>query len=117
MHILSQLFVAYGAAGDESLVNQALGHDDVHEGVEQRHVRVGLELQMPVRQAGEVRAARVQHQQLAAIFNGVLDPGGSHWMIDRRVGANDDNHLGFADIHDGVGHGARAYALKQGDHR
>ena len=106
MNILSQLFVAYGATGDESLVNQTLGHDDVHEGVEQRHVCVGLELQMPVCQAGEFRATRIQHQQLAAIFNGVLDPGGGNRMIDRRVGANDDDHLGFADIHDGVGHGA-----------
>ena len=115
-NVLAQLFVADGAAGNESFVDQTLGHDDVHHRVEHGHVGVGLELQVPVRHAREVRAARVQHQQLAAVFHSVLDPGGGHRVVDRRVGTNDDNHLGLGDVHHRVGHRPRADAFEQRHH-
>ena len=43
-----------GAACNEFLVDQVFMHDDVHHGVEQSHVGVGLELQKPVCCTGQV---------------------------------------------------------------
>ena len=59
LDVLAQVLVADGAAVDEVLVDQAFVDDHMHHRVEQRHVGVGLELQVAVRHARQVRAARV----------------------------------------------------------
>ena len=69
--------------------------DDVHHRVEQGDVGVGLELQVAVRVARQLRAARVADDQLGAVVGRVLDPGRRHRMVHGRVGADDDDDLGL----------------------
>ena len=83
--------------GDEVLVDQALVDDHVHHRVEQRDVGVGLELQVAVRDARELAsgAGRITIS-LVPFFDRVLDPGRGHRVVHRRVGADQDHHLGLA---------------------
>ena len=68
--------------------------------------------------ARELRAARVGHDQLRAALDRVLHEGRGDGVVDRRVGADDDDHVGSLHVANGVDHGARADRLHQrGDRR
>jgi hypothetical protein len=71
LDVLAQVVVADRAAVDEAFVDQAFRDDDVHHRVEQRHVGVGLELQVAVRQPVQVGLARVADDELGAVLDGV----------------------------------------------
>ena len=109
----AQLVIADGAALDELAVDQILGDDDVHHRVEQRDIGVRLELQVAVGDARKVRTARVADDQPGAVLRGVLDPGRGHRVIHRRVGADEDHHLGLRHVHHRIRHRAGADALEQ----
>ncbi len=89
----------------------------MHHRVQQRHIGIGLELQETVRKARQVRSARIGDDQLGTVAHRVLDPGGRHRMVDRGIGADQQHHLGLADIHHRIGHRARADPLEQRGHR
>ena len=84
LHVLGERFVAGSAVADERLVDQAFLDDDVQHRVEQRHVGVGIELEVVGGVPGQIAAARVGDDQLRARFGGVLDPGRGDRMIHRR---------------------------------
>jgi hypothetical protein len=105
--------LTFSTSGDEGGVGQSLFDDHMHHGVEQRHVGVGLELDEAVGGARQFALARVHHDQLGAVLHRVFDPGGGHRVVDRRVGADDDDHVGQRHVHHRVAHGPRAYAFEQ----
>ena len=72
--------------------------DDVHQRVEQRHVRAGRELEEVARMAGERRAARVDHDQLRTPFRRVLEEGRGHRVVRGRLGADHDDDVGMLDL-------------------
>ena len=69
------------------------------------------------RVARELGAARVGDDQLGAVLRRVLHPGGGHRMVDRRIGADHQHHLGVHHVAHLVGDRARADALEQRRHR
>ena len=54
---------------------------------------------------------------MRAVLGRVLDPGSGNRMIHRRVGANDDDHVGLGHVHHRVRNAPRANAFEQGHHR
>ncbi len=111
--VFLQVLEADGAALDEILVRQPFVHDGVHHGVEQRDIGVGLELQEGGRMAREIGAARIDDDQLGAFLRRVLDPGRRDRVIRRRVGADQEDHLGLHHIADLIRHRSRADAFEQ----
>ena len=113
LHVLRQFRVPQRAVRDEFGVHQILLDDDMHHGVEQGHVGVGLELQEAIRGARQVAAARIHDDQLRACAHGILDEGRRHWMIHGGVGADYDDHRGLRDIHDRIADRSGADALEK----
>ena len=66
--------------------------------------------------AVEMLATRVQNIQPRAALCGVLDEGCGDGMIDRRIGADNDDRLGIAAFGKGCGDRARADILQQRCH-
>jgi hypothetical protein len=79
--VLLEVLVANGAALDEVVVHQPFVDDGVHHGIQQRHVRVGLELQHVVRVTREFGTARIGVDKLGAALCCILDPRGGHRMV------------------------------------
>ncbi len=115
--IAFELVVADRAAVDEVAIDQPLGDDHMHHRVQQRDVGIRLELQEAIGEARQVRAARIGDDQLGAVAHRVLDPARRDRMIDGRVGADQDHHLGLADVDHRVGHRPRADPFQQRRHR
>ena len=105
--------VVFSAVRDELGIHQVFSHDDMHHRVEQGDIGVGFELQMAMRQAGQVALARIHHDQFRAVVDGVFNPAGCHRVVHRRVRADDDRHFGFRHVHHRVGHRPRANAFQQ----
>ena len=116
-NILLKFLVANRSACDEVLVDEALGHNHIHHGIEQGHVGVGLELQEPIGIACKVCLARIHDDELGAILGRVLHPCRGHGVIDRGIGPDDDHDLGLRHVHDRVRDRTRPQALEQGRHR
>ena len=110
------------ALGDEGLVDQALGDDDVRHRVDhgdvgagpQRQVVVGLDVRRAVDQ---VDAARVDDDQLGAVAQAPLHVRGEHRVGVGRVGADDHDHVGVLDGVEVLGAGGGAEAWSSGRSR
>ena len=116
--MLSQFGEAFGVALNIVPVVKLFGDDHMHDRVEHRHVGTALELQHVGRIARKTRLPfGVHDDQLGATFGGVFEKGRRHRMVDRRVGANHDDHLGIQGFHERRGHRARTDAFHQRRHR
>ena len=116
LHMQSQGFKVAGALAHKGLVRPALGDDDVQQGVEQRHIGVGLERQMAPGVAGQISAARVHQHQARAPLHRIFDPGGRHRVVGAGVGANHHDQLGLGHIAHRVAHRPRAHPFEQCGH-
>ncbi len=90
---LLQRFETLRIAGDILLVGQPLADDGVQHGIQHGHIAAGLELQVMAGMARQCLPARVHDNELRAALGRLLDEGRRHRMIDRRVGADDDDDL------------------------
>ena len=118
LDVLFERFVVLGAIADERLVGEAFLDDDVHQRVEQRDVGVGVELQEVRRVPRQVRALRVDIDELRSGLGGVLHERCGDGMVHRRIRADDDRHVGQRDVLDLVRDGARTDVFEQrGDRR
>ena len=105
LHMLAQGFVLEGAVADEGSVGQALFDHGVQQGVEQRHIGIGLELQGAPGVLAHVGGARVGQHQPGAALHRVFHPGGGHGVVGRGIGANDEDELGVLHVAHGVADG------------
>ena len=92
-HVLHERVVARRPVADERLVDEPFVDGDVEERVEQRHVGVGVELQIVGGMAGEIAAPRIRDDQLRPALHRILHPRRRHRMVHRRVGADDEQNL------------------------
>jgi hypothetical protein len=102
------------AFGDEGLVDQALGDDDMGHGREHGDVGAGPQLQVVggahMRRAHQVDGARIDHDQLRALAHAALEARGEHRVGVARVGADHHDDIGLLDRLEGL----RAGRLAQG---
>ena len=112
-----QLLEAFGVGLDVLPVVELLGHDDVHHGVEQRHVAAVLELQHVGGVALQRLAARVHDDQRRAALGRLLEVGGGDGVVLDRVGADHHDDVGVPDRGEGRGDRARADRLHECGHR
>ncbi len=113
MDIGFQCFVVFGAVTDEFLICQAFGDDDVEHGIEHGDVGIRFECEMVSGNPCQFGAAWVHQHQLRAFFHRILDEGGGDRVVDDRVGADDDNHLGILHVGNRIGNGTGAHTFKQ----
>ena len=116
LDVFGERFVTGGAVANERLVDQPLFDDDVQHRVEQRDIRIGIELEIVSGVARQIAAARVGHDQLHPRLRGVLDKRCGHRMIHRRIGADHENHFRVRDVAHRVRHRARVDAFHQRGH-
>ena len=94
-------------------IDQSLVGDDVHDRVQERHVRARTELQHVARMPLERLPARIHHDELAAALGELLEVSRGDGMVLDRVGADDDGHVGMLDLVEGRGDGGGADILHQ----
>ena len=86
---------------DERAVDEALGHDDVRERVDDGHVGAGAQLQelarADVRPFDEVDAARIYHDERRARAQTALEARGEHGVRVGGVGADDEHDIRVRD--------------------
>ncbi len=116
-HHLFQLVKLLGPPGDELLIGQALGDDDIHHAVQPGHVGAGPLLQVQVGQHGGLDGARIDDDHLGAVGLGPHDARG-----DQRVGLagirpGDQDTVGMLKLGDRVGHCPTAKRGDQTGHR
>ena len=69
-------------------------------------------------QLGQVRIPGVDHHQLGALAQGLVDPVADHRVRLDGVGAAGKNEIRIGDLTDGIGHGAASECCRQtGDSR
>src|SRR5262249_54088329 len=98
----------------EILIDHPLGDEDVHQGVVEGDVGAGLESAVPAGEGGDVRAARVHHDQLGAALGGVLEERRRHRVVARRVAAGQEDDIREVGVAENVGDGSGANAFEQG---
>ena len=116
-HMLLQALEILGVGLKVLDVVEPLLDDHVHDGVEQRDVARGLELQHVGGVFAQRLAARIDDDELGAALRRLLEEGRGDRMVLGRIGADDHHHVGMLDLVEGRGHGARADALDQRRHR
>ncbi len=104
-HVLDQFRVAQCAVGDELRVDQVLLDDDMHHGVEQRHIGVRLELQIAVCRASQLAASRIHQDQLGTVAHRILQEGRRHRVVHRRIRADQDHNRSLGHIHHRIADG------------
>ena len=89
------------ALAHEILFDQAFGDDDVGQGIDQRDIGAGPQLQMllggNVRRAHQVDAPRIGDDQFRALAQAALHLRGEYRMTVGGIGADDENHVGLHD--------------------
>ena len=98
---------------NEGAVVKFFVDDDVNERVEKRDVGAGAEAEHVRGMAAQGLAARVHDDQRRAALHGVFDEGRGDRMIDRRVRADDHDHIGMRGLRERRTDGAGADALHQ----
>ena len=112
-HRRFQRIKAVNPRGDEVRIGQAFEQDDVQHAVEQRHVGIRPELQMPLGEACQRCLARIGEQQLGAALDRVLDPARGDRVIGTRVGTNQKDQFRMRHILHRIADRAGANALQQ----
>ena len=88
------------ALAHEGFVDEAFGDDDMRQRGEHGDVGAGHQRQMQrldVRPFHHLGAARIDHDQLGALAQPLLQPRGEHRMGGRRIGADDHDDVGMLD--------------------
>ena len=116
LDVLRERFVTGGAIANERLVDEALLDDHVQHRVEQRHIGVGIELQVVGGVPGQITAARVGQDQLRPRLGGVLHPRRGDRMIHGGIGADHEDHFRMRHVADLVRDRAGVDAFHQRGH-
>jgi hypothetical protein len=89
------------AFGDESLVHQALGDDDVGHGRQNGDIGAGLQLQMMVGpdmgRTDQIDGARIDDDEPRTLAHPSFEAGSEHRMGLARIGADHHDHVGQLD--------------------
>ena len=89
------------ALAHKGFIDEALGHDDMGEGVDHGHVGAGQQRQMigglHMGRLDEIDAARVHHDELRTLPQAPLHARGEDGMGVRGIGADDEDHIGLLD--------------------
>ena len=115
-NMVAELEEPFGESLDVLPVVELLLDDDVHDGVEHRHVGAGPELEHVRGVTLQALAAGVHDDQLAAALGELLEIGRRHRVVLGRVGADDDGELGVLDLVEGRRHRRRAHVFHQRRH-
>ena len=105
---LQQRREVFRARLDEVLLVPAGFMDNVHQAVEQGHVRAGAQTQMDVGQFRQRRTSRIGHNEPAARALAPHEPHAHHGMGHRGIGAHHQQAVAGFEVVKGVGHGAAA---------
>ena len=116
LQVRAQVLEALGVRLNVLAVVQLLLDDGVHQGVQQRDVGAGLELQHVGGVALQRLAARVHHDQGLAPLGRLLEVGRRDRMVLGRIGADHDDHVGVLDRGEWGRDRARADVLEQRRH-
>ncbi|MCY1408054.1 hypothetical protein D9M71_233710 [compost metagenome] len=115
--MLAQDIDVLAARVEERPVFPAVGEDDLQQTVEQGDVAAQPELDVLLGQAGEPRAARIDHHQPRTARLGTEDARADHRVVLAGIGADQQDQVGAVDIGDAAGHRPRAEGQGQPRHR
>ena len=107
------------AIADERLVHEALGDDDMGQGIEDRDIGSGLQREMivrlDVRALDEIDAAGIDDDETRARAQALLHAGAENRMSVGRIGADDDHDIRFVDGLEILRAGRGAEGLRQAE--
>ncbi len=104
------------AFAHEALVDQPFGDDDMGERRDHGDVGAGQQRQVQrlhMRRFHHLGAAWIDHDQLGALAQPLLQPRGEHRMSRRRIGADDQDDVGVLDRVEVLRAGRGAEGLRQ----
>ena len=82
-------FIAFGTVGNKLLVQQIFADNDIHHGIDQRHIGTRFELHVDVSHLCQFDAPRIGHDQFGSVFAYVtLNFVTNNRMVFGGIGAN-----------------------------
>ena len=101
-----QGFKAFGMLGDVGRVKQLFADDHIQHGVKQGHVGTRRKTHAQVGIGIQRLTTGVEYHDFGATLGGLLEKGGGHRMVHRRVAAGKYYYVGLAGLHKGSGYRA-----------